>query len=186
MNSVSPARRCRRFSTKRRVATPLRLARVAAAIAAAGILFMASARATTIERVISPGGIEAWLVHEPAVPLIAVDFAFAGGAVQDAPGKSGTATLAVSLLDAGAGDLDSKAFSDRLERKAIQMGFSAQRDTIRGTMRTLVENRDAAFDLLRLAVFRRGDIGFRNGLRAFVGHDGALITVVEQPCPCGR
>jgi zinc protease len=152
VNSVSPARRCCRFSTKRRVATPLRLACVAAAIAAAGILFMASARATTIERVISPGGIEAWLVHEPAVPLIAVDFAFAGGAVQDAPGKSGTATLAVSLLDAGAGDLDSKAFSDRLERKAIQMGFSAQRDTIRGTMRTLVENRDAAFDLLRLAV----------------------------------
>jgi zinc protease len=32
------------------------------------------------------------------------------------------------------------------------MGFSAQRDTLRGTMRTLVENRDAAFDLLRLAV----------------------------------
>ena len=130
----------------------MRLARVAAAIAAAGILFAASARATTIERVISPGGIEAWLVREPAVPLIAVDFAFAGGAVQDTPGKSGTATLVASLLDAGAGDLDSKAFSDRLERKAIQMGFSAQRDTIRGTMRTLVENRDAAFDILRLAV----------------------------------
>ena len=83
MNSVSLARRCCRFSTKRRVAAPLRLACVAAAIAAAGILFVASARATTIERVMSPGGIEAWLVHEPAVPLIAVDFAFAGGAVQD-------------------------------------------------------------------------------------------------------
>ena len=69
------------------------------------------ARATTIERVVSPGGIEAWLVHEPAVPLIAVDFAFAGGAVQDPPGKGGTANLVASLLDEGAGDLDSKAFT---------------------------------------------------------------------------
>jgi zinc protease len=119
---------------------------------AATIMFAASAEATTIERVVSPGGIEAWLVHERAVPLIAVEFAFVGGAAQDPPGKGGTATLAASLLDAGAGELDSTAFSDRLERKAIQMGFSAQRDTIRGTMRTLAENRDDAFELLRLAL----------------------------------
>ncbi len=119
---------------------------------AATIMFAASAEATTIERVVSPGGIEAWLVHERAVPLIAVEFAFVGGAAQDPPGKGGTATLAASLLDAGAGELDSTAFSDRLERKAIQMGFSAQRDTIRGTMRTLTENRDDAFELLRLAL----------------------------------
>src|SRR5215470_13261276 len=129
---------------------PSRVIGLMAAIAA--IMFAAPAGATTIERVVSPGGIEAWLVHERAVPLIAVEFAFVGGAAQDPPGKAGTATLAASLLDAGAGELDSTAFSDRLERKAIHMGFSAQRDTIRGTMRTLTENRDDAFELLRLAV----------------------------------
>src|SRR5262249_52542067 len=125
---------------------------VALALGAAAFLFAVPARATTIERVVSPGGIEAWLVNEPAVPLIAMEFAFRGGAAQDAPGKSGTATLVAALLDAGAGELDSKSFSDRLERKAIQLRFSAQRDTLRGTVRTLVENRDEAFDLLRLAV----------------------------------
>jgi zinc protease len=114
--------------------------------------FAAPAGATTIERVVSPGGVVAWLVHEPAVPMIAVDFAFAGGAVQDPPGKSGTATFVASMLDEGAGDLDSKAFSDRLERKAIEMGFSAERDSIRGSLRTLTENRDEAFDMLRLAL----------------------------------
>jgi zinc protease len=129
-----------------------RLLRLAAAIAAVSVLLAVSARATTIERVVSEGGIEAWLVHEPAVPLIAIDFAFAGGAVQDPAGKSGTAALVASLLDSGAGDLDSNAFADRLERKAIEMSFSAQRDTISGTMRTLAENRDEAFDLLRLAL----------------------------------
>jgi len=110
------------------------------------------ARATTIERVVSSGGVEAWLVHEPAVPLIAVDFAFIGGAIQDPPGKAGTANLAASLLDDGAGDMDSKAFQDRLERKAIELSFNAERDHVRGSMRTLSENRDEAFDLLRLAL----------------------------------
>jgi zinc protease len=108
--------------------------------------------ATTIERVVSPGGIEAWLVREPAVPLIAVDFAFVGGAVQDPAGKAGTANLAASLLDDGAGDLDSKAFADRLERKAIELAFRADRDNVRGSLRTLSENRDEAFELLRLSL----------------------------------
>jgi len=130
----------------------MRVVSLVATVAATSIMFAGSAGATTIERVVSPGGIEAWLVHERAVPLIAVDFAFVGGAVQDPPGKAGTAALTASLLDAGAGDLDSTAFSDRLERKAIQMGFSAQRDAIHGTMRTLNENRDDAFELLRLAI----------------------------------
>ena len=130
----------------------MRVVSLVATVAATSIMFAGSAGATTIERVVSPGGIEAWLVHERAVPLIAVDFAFVGGAVQDPPGKAGTAALTASLLDAGAGDLDSTAFSDRLERKAIQMGFSAQRDAIHGTMRTLTENRDDAFELLHLAI----------------------------------
>jgi zinc protease len=115
-------------------------------------VFVAPALATTIERVVSPGGIEAWLVHEPAVPMIAVDFAFGGGAAQDPAGKAGTANLVASLLDEGAGDLDSKTFHARLERKAIELGFQAERDTLRGTLRTLTENRDEAFDYLRLAL----------------------------------
>jgi zinc protease len=114
--------------------------------------FAAPADATTIERVVSPGGVVAWLVHEPAVPMIAVDVAFAGGAVQDPPGKAGTASFVASLLDEGAGDLDSKAFAERLERKAIEMSFSAERDSVRGSLRTLTANRDEAFDLLRLAL----------------------------------
>jgi zinc protease len=115
-------------------------------------LLAAPALATTIERVVSPGGIEAWLVHEPAVPMIAIDFAFVGGAAQDAAGKGGTASLVASLLDEGAGDLDAKTFHARLERKAIELGFQAERDTLRGTLRTLTENKDEAFDYLRLAV----------------------------------
>ena len=125
------------------------------AVVAISVAFAATAlpaRATTIQRVTSAGGIEAWLVQEPAVPLIAVDFAFEGGSAQDPEGKGGTANLAASLLDEGAGDLDSKAFTDRLERNAIEMSFYAGHDSLNGAMRTLTQNRDEAFDLLRLAL----------------------------------
>src|SRR5262249_2773452 len=100
----------------------MRVVSLPAAIRGTSVGIPASAGAATVERVVSAGGIEAWLVHERAVPLIAVEFAFVGGAVQDPPGKAGTATLTASLLDAGAGELDSTAFSGRLERKAIHMG----------------------------------------------------------------
>ena len=127
------------------------LRRVAVATAAL-LAFAAPALATTIERVVSPGGIEAWLVHESAIPLIAVEFAFVGGAIQDPPGKAGTSVMVASLLDEGAGDLDSQAFHQRLDRKAVELNFETERDAIRGSLRTLTENRDEAFDDLRLSL----------------------------------
>jgi len=102
--------------------------------------------------VVSPGGIELWLVHDSAVPVIAVEFSVRGSADQDPVDKPGVAHLAASLLDEGAGPLDANAFHDRLERKAIELSFRAGRDYLRGTLRTLAENRDEAFDYLRLAV----------------------------------
>src|SRR3974377_681146 len=102
------------------------------------------AHATTIERVVSPSGIVAWLVHEPSVPLIALDFAFKGGAAQAPPDRPGVATLATSLLDEGAGDIDSKTFHERVESNAIELSFTATRDYVSGSMRTLTANRDEA------------------------------------------
>jgi zinc protease len=134
---------------------PIWARRVAAAIVlpAMALSFSpAPAAATTIERIVSPGGIEAWLVRETEVPLISVNFAFSGGAAQDPAGKAGTAYLMASLLDEGAGKYDANAFQDLLDRKAVQMSFRAGRDHIRGSLRTLSENKDEAFDDLRLAL----------------------------------
>jgi zinc protease len=60
--------------------------------------------------------------------------------------------MAASLLDEGAGPYDSTAFHDRLERHAIELSFRAGRDYFRGTLRMLKENRDEAFDYLRLSL----------------------------------
>jgi zinc protease len=110
------------------------------------------AQATNIEKVVSPGGLEIWLVRDATVPLIAINFAFTGGASQDPQDKPGTANMAVSLLDEGAGDLDDRAFHEALERKAIELNFNVSRDYVRGTLRTLTENQGEAFNLLRLAL----------------------------------
>ncbi|MBO0751635.1 MAG: insulinase family protein, partial [Bradyrhizobiaceae bacterium] len=107
------------------------------AFAGALVAFPLSANATKIERIVSPGGIAAWMVYEPSVPLVALDFAFKGGASQDPPDRSGLATMAMALLDEGAGDTDSKTFHERVEAKAIELSFGATRDYVSGSMRTL-------------------------------------------------
>jgi zinc protease len=129
-------------------------ARPFAALMVALVLACAAsaARAMTIERVISPGGIEAWLVRDHTLPLIAVDFALLGSASQDPADKPGLANFATSLLDEGAGPFDASAFHARLEGKAIELNFRTGRDYLRGTLQTLKENRDEAFDYLRLAL----------------------------------
>jgi len=110
------------------------------------------AAATTIERVVSPGGIEAWLVRQPSVPLVALDFAMVGGANEDPADKAGLAHLVASTIDEGAGDLEADAYHKRLEDNAIELSFSATRDHFRGSLRTLTANRDLAFDTLRLSL----------------------------------
>ena len=132
----------------------MKLAKAALAIALlfAPALTAGASHAVTIERVVSPKGIVAWLVQEDAIPLIAMSFAFDGGASQDPSEKPGVANLLSGLLDEGAGPLDSKAFQTALDDYSIGISFDAGRDTFGGSMRTLVENRDEAVRLLKLAL----------------------------------
>ncbi|MBV9558289.1 MAG: insulinase family protein [Pseudolabrys sp.] len=108
--------------------------------------------AAKIQHLISPGGIEAWFVQDATVPLIAMEYAFSGGAAQDPKEKSGVANMVASLIDEGSGDLDSRAFHERLDRRAIELSFTATRDYFRGSLRMLRDNKDEAFELLHLAL----------------------------------
>jgi zinc protease len=128
------------------------LHRVIAATAVGAVMIAAPAGATDIERIVSPGGIEAWLVQERTVPLVAMDFAFRGGAVQDPLDKPGVASMTAALIDEGAGELDSAAYHQMLEAKAIELSFAANRDYFAGSLRTLTENKEQAFDMVRLSL----------------------------------
>jgi zinc protease len=132
------------------------LSRHGAGLAAAALIISAASAAEVatmkIERVVSPGGIEAWLVESHANPLIAMRFAFRGGASQDPQGKEGLAYFVTAMMDEGAGPLDAIAFQEREQALAMRMDFDAGRDVMLGSLQTLTANKDEVFDLLRLAL----------------------------------
>ncbi len=122
-------------------------------VVAALVAFCVPANATKIERVVSPGGIEFWFVRDGTVPLVSIEFAFRGGAVQDPDDKTGPRRD--DGFDARRGrrrPRRARHSTDGMERNAIELQIRASREHVRGTLRTLKENQDEAFNLLRLAL----------------------------------
>ncbi|MGL4394914.1 MAG: M16 family metallopeptidase, partial [Hyphomicrobium sp.] len=105
-----------------------------------------------IQTVKSPGGIEAWLVEEHGVPLVALRFMFEGGSSQDPKGKDGVANFITAMMDEGAGDIPSAEFQERMEEIAMRMSFDDSKDAFYGNFETLTANREKAVELLKLAV----------------------------------
>lgn len=108
--------------------------------------------ALTVEEIVSPKGIKAWLVEEHSVPLIAVKFAFAGGTSQDPAGKEGLATMVADLLTEGAGDLSEEAFKAQVSSLGMRLSLAAGRDAIYGGLETLSKRFKPSAALLRLAL----------------------------------
>ncbi len=135
-----------------RTFTALRMAASALPLLAILLIAAAPARAVDVQRVVSPMGIEAWLVENDSVPVIALEFAFRGGVELDPSGKEGLANLVSILLDEGAGDLDSATFQARLSNAAISLSFDAAVDGFYGSLKTVTANADEAFELLELAL----------------------------------
>ncbi len=110
------------------------------------------AHAVEIQKVVSPAGIEAWLVEDHTVPIIALNFSFDGGATQDPEGKEGLTRLLAASMDEGAGDMTSEQFQAKLEELSISIGFSTGKDRFYGSLRTLTPTLAEAVDLLAMAI----------------------------------
>lgn len=125
-----------------------------AAVAALCFCFVAvlPVRAMDIERVVSPGGIEAWLVQEDSVPVVVMEAAWKGGSAADPEDKTGLAHMVSGLLDEGAGELGSAEFQIRMQDIAARMSFSADGDYFNGTLTTLANHREEAFELFAMAI----------------------------------
>src|SRR6185312_15248732 len=123
-----------------------------AAVVAVLATLSSPANAMKIQTIKSPGGIEAWLVEEHAVPMMAMRFAFEGGSSQDPAGKEGLANFVTAMLDEGAGDLASREFQERMEDLSMRMNYEEAKDAFYGNFETLTENRDESAKLLKLAL----------------------------------
>lgn len=111
-----------------------------------------AAKAIEIQQVKTANGLQALLVEDYTLPIIAVSFSFEGGVTQDPEGKEGTVRLLSALLDEGAGNLNSSEFRAKLEELGINIGFSAGGDRFSGSLRTIREDRETAFEMLGLAL----------------------------------
>ncbi len=117
------------------------------------IISQGNANAMAIEKVTSPGGIEAWLVKDQSIPLIAVRFIFRGsGAISDPSGKAGRANMVSALLDEGAGTLQSQVFQKELQDRSIVLSFTTSKDFFGGTLKVLNKYRSKGIELASLAL----------------------------------
>ncbi len=97
-------------------------------------------------------GQDVWFAEDHTLPMIALVAAFPAGSVYDPQGKDGLASFAASMLDEGAGKLDSKAFHTALADKAIQLSVDTDRDWMVVSLTTLSANAKEAMRLLGLAL----------------------------------
>lgn len=146
-----------------------------------------------VQSVVSPGGVTAWLVSDSTVPMITLRASWRGGSALEGAAKSGAIQVMADMMTEGAGDLAADAFKVRLEELNMGLGFGASWDGVGMTVTTLSRNRDAAFDLARLAlekprfdaaplarIKRQLEIGIRQretsaGFIAYKAMDEALI-----------
>ncbi len=113
------------------------------------------AKVLDIKSVQSESGIKAWLVEDHSVPVIALQFSFLGsGAILDPADKQGLAMMVSNTMDEGAGDLDAQAFQKQLQDYSISLSFNSSRDHFSGSVKTLTQNKDKAFELLKLALMQ--------------------------------
>lgn len=157
-------------------------------------------RAPDVQRVVSDGGIEAWLIEEKSTPVIAVSVLFKGGKAADPARLTGLSSLAASLLDEGAGRHPAEQFTEILSEKAIGLSFGATADYFQADMKTLHKNKDDGFNLLRLSLtqprfdrkaVRRMKEQMYAGIKARKGNPNAVAAerwakLVYKDHPYGR
>lgn len=96
--------------------------------------------------------VEVWFSEDHTVPIIAFNISLPAGSGYDPAGKAGLASFAASLMDEGAGNMDSRAFHEALADHAIQFSAQAERDDLVISIVTLRENAPLAMRLLQTAL----------------------------------
>ena len=100
----------------------------------------------------TPNGIKLWFMEEKSLPIISVSLIFRGGSSLDPDGKEGLGIMVSSLIDEGAGELNSYEFQKKLSDLSISLGFDVDRDSFSGSLKTLRYNYKEAFRLLGLSL----------------------------------
>jgi len=130
-----------------------RLACVATLAVGLAAATAATAEVPKIERVVSPGGIEAWLMRYDDAPLITMRLSFSGGTLQEPREKYGMASMAAYMFNEGAGPYDAAELGRRRSRIGVNLSASSGNEYFEVSFSTPSMYKDEAFELLRLAIY---------------------------------
>lgn len=133
-------------------AIALAFASLAPAYAQAQSESAASRYGVDVERIVSPGGVEAWLVSDATVPMIVMRAYWRGGSAIEPQNLVGVTSVMADMMTEGSGSMNANAFKERLQDLNMSLSFGAGWDGVGMSLTTLSENRDAAFEMARLAL----------------------------------
>ena len=115
-----------------------------------------------LERARLSNGTTVILARRTGLPVVQMDYQFAGGYSADVDGQPGTSSFTMGMLDEGAGELGALAFANRAESLGAQMGAGAGLDSASAWFSGLTENLDASLglyaDMLRRPQFSAAEI----------------------------
>ncbi|MCP5412915.1 MAG: insulinase family protein [Alphaproteobacteria bacterium] len=131
-----------------------RLSAFFAAILVAGMAWTAPAAAADIKPIDLGKKVEVWFAEDHTVPIVSFNISMPAGSAYDPAGKAGLATFAASLMDEGAGNLNSKAFHEALADRAIRFSARTDRDWLVISVTSLTRNVPEAMRLLQMALTR--------------------------------
>jgi hypothetical protein len=113
------------------LALAMALAPSAPAYAQAQSESRAAQHGVEVERIVSPGGIEAWLVSDSTVPMIVLRAHWRGGSAIEPERLTGVTGVMADMLTEGAGGLDANAFKERLQDlESLRVGNIDDLDTL--------------------------------------------------------
>ena len=138
-----------------------------------------------VQKVVSPGGIEAWLMELNDAPVITLRLSFKGGDLQNPEGKYGTGDMTGYLFNEGAGPFDSIQIHEKLARIAASFSASSGLEFFSISLSTPSASKEEAFDLLRLAItephfgepIERARRGYIAGIEAAQKSPGSIASL---------
>lgn len=104
-----------------------------------------------VQLVRSAGGITAWLVSEPAAPVIAMEVAWAAGEAVEPADIRGAGRVLSSIIGEGAGEWSSPAYGARMQDLNMRFSCESSLDWTSCGMTTLKDTSADSFGMLRQA-----------------------------------
>jgi zinc protease len=111
-------------------------------------------RLPAFEQFVLPNGARVALLEKHDTPLVAVTALLRGGALGDAPGQDGTASLAAEMLQKGAGGRDAASFAAALENVGAELQIGASTEALVASASFLAKDQDLVLALLADALQR--------------------------------